>query len=161
MDVIETIPSGGLATHCDWLDFGGTVTRPQIDWATLRPQIKGYQRLLASPWVAAWAEAYLPMGSWIDRSRYLVARNSAAQVSGVLPLTAQRAGVFKILSIGGPFVPYRSWPVSSEPRPRDAASAIMAEALTARCKGYSGIHLWPAYERDEGVAALMAALKGN
>jgi CelD/BcsL family acetyltransferase involved in cellulose biosynthesis len=150
----------GVNRCCQLSVMGGGET-PAIDWAALRPQIDGPQRLLASSWVAAWAQAYLPMRHWTDRSLYLVALNDLDEPSGVLPLTVQRLGVCEILSIGGLFVPFRSWPVASDREIRESASAVVAEELTRRCGRYLGVHLWPTYERDEGAAGLMRALRRN
>ncbi len=84
------------------------------EWDSLRPRLTPEFRFLAGHWIEPWREHLQYEGSWGGDFRYLVTRDHGGSVLGAIPLAVQRKSRFSLLSLAGPYLPVRGFPVAAD-----------------------------------------------
>lgn len=114
-------------------------------------------RFLASHWVRAWAENWLPNGRWRPPCRYVTVRDQTGVVRGVLPWATMQFGPVRFCAVGGYFLPYRSLALDSTAM--EATCDALASALACFARFRAGLRLGPVAAVDPMSGSLAAALK--
>jgi Acetyltransferase (GNAT) domain len=84
------------------------------EWESLRGRINPEFRFLGEQWLEPWREHLQYEGSWNGQFRYLVARDENGVVLGAIPIAVQRKSRLSLLSLAGPYLPIRGFPVATE-----------------------------------------------
>ncbi len=114
---------------------------------------------LASDWVPAWADSYLPFARWRPPCRYLTLREESGAPAGVLPLATMQFGPLKFAAVAGHFLPCRGVPLACDPELLEAACAALADALANLIRSRVGLRLGPIAAHDPMCNSLALALQ--
>ena len=113
-------------------------------------------RFLSGHWCEPWHQHRLEhMDGWRGPCRYLIARDSAGQPVGAIPLVTQTKAGLQFLALGGYYTPFRGFPVA-----RDEAATVarhFAQYLTRNVEGV-GLRFGPVLDVDPTAAAFVDEL---
>lgn len=147
-------PSGAsdAGLSCSWND----PPQPR-EWQALRQHLPPEWTFLASSWVAAWADSYLPAARWRPPCRFLTVRDGHRTVTGVLPIATMRFGPLAFAAAAGFPVPYRS--VALDAAVMESTCAALARDLRRFTRFRMGLRIGPVSAKNRMVNALAAALR--
>ena len=129
------------------------------EWQRLRQRMPAESGFLASDWIPAWADSYLPFARWRRPCRYLTLRDASGAPTGVLPLATMQFGPLKFAAVAGHFLPCRGVPLASAPEVIEATCAALADALPGLLRSPVGLRLGPIAANDPMCSSLALALQ--
>jgi CelD/BcsL family acetyltransferase involved in cellulose biosynthesis len=116
---------------------------------------------LASDWVPAWSDSYLPFARWRRPCRYLTLRDESGALTGVLPLATMQFGPLKFAAGAGHFLPCRGVALACDPEVLGPACATLADALADVIRPRVGLRLGPVAAHDPMCNSLARALQAR
>ena len=111
---------------------------------------------LAANWVPPWGDHLLAPSGWHGPIQYITSLNGAGETVGAIPVATQTRARLRFLSLAGPYIPYRGFPVRANMA--DVVAQDVASLLTTT-SGWSGFRFGPVAEWDPVTSNLIAALK--
>ncbi len=127
------------------------------EWQALRRRLPPEWAFLASSWVAAWADSYLPAARWRPPCRFLTVRDGHGIVTGVLACRDHAVRSLRVRGCRRIPLPYRS--VALDAAAMDSTCAALARHLRGFARFRIGLRIGPVSGEDKMADALAAALR--
>jgi CelD/BcsL family acetyltransferase involved in cellulose biosynthesis len=113
-------------------------------------------RLTTGEWIDAWRRYLMKSLGWSEPLQYFIARDSAEKICAAVPFSIRRKMGLSALSLAGPYVPFRGFPVANDQRMR--VVELVADHLTSKHSGRI-LRMAPIPEWDPVTGLLIEALE--